>query len=374
MAIVPSYFGVLAEQQNLQALIDNSLDVLQKESVYRRFLDIDIAQPSLTFENAIGRARIEAAASIVDPDAPAPLRSRNTLELYTGKIPAIKEKFVMNQSDMRALLSLQNLPIGDEAKKQQLIKKLWDDVSKCAVAGDKRVDIMLLQGLSTLNIDCSVTNNPDGVAYGTVSLLAKAYQKQGVPVTWASANHATSTPIDDIEGYLQLIWNSFGRKFGKILMSYNLWLNFKRSDQVIARVQSFYNIGKANASFALTVDNVNEYLISNMWPAIEIINHVTGIEKDGIITPYRPFNDYACVFIPDGKLGTLKNAFALESTMPVSGISYANFGPTLVSKWMNNDPIVEYTSMELNAFPALDIDAIFVLDTNTVQATFNTTP
>lgn len=372
MAIVPSYFGYLAEQQNLQAMIDNSLDALQGQSMWRNWLDLDVSQPSLSFETAIGRARIEAAASIVDADAPAPLRSRNTLELYTGKIPSIKQKFRMDQADMRTLMTLQALPISDAVKKQQLIKKLWDDTSKCAVAGDKRVDIMLLQAISTLSIDVTVTNNPDGVAYGTVSLLAKAYQRQGVPVIWSDA--ANSTPIDDIEGFVQLMWNNFGRMPGRIVMSYNLWIKFKKSNQVIARLQSFYNIGKANASFAVTENNINEYFTSNMWPNIEVIQHVSGIETDGVITPIRAFDDNAVVFMPIGKIGMLKNAFALETTMPVAGISYANFGPTLVSKWMNNDPIVEYTAMEMNAFPAIDIDSIFVLRTDTVQASFNTTP
>lgn len=371
MAIVPSYFGYLAEQQNLQALIDNSLDALQSESIWRKWLDLGISQPSLTFETAIGRARIEAAASIVDPDSPAPLRSRNTLELYTGKIPAIKEKFQMQQSDMRTLETLKALPISDNAKKLQLIKKLMDDTSKAAVAGDKRVDIMLLQAVSTLTIDCTITNNPDGVIFGTVSLLAKAYQKQGVSVVWSDS--ANATPIDDIENYVQFMYNNFGRMPGKIVMSYNKWIQFKKSAQVIARLQSFYNIGKANASFAVTQSNINEYFISNMWPEIEIIQHVSGIEKDGVITPYRAFDDNAVVFMPTGKIGTLMNAYPMETIMPVAGVNYANFGPTLVSKWMNNDPIVEYTGMELNAFPAIDIDSIFILTTNVVQASFNTT-
>lgn len=369
---IQSFFGDLASSQNLQVIIDNSLDALQGQSLWRNWLDLGVARPTLTFETAIGRSRIEAAASIVDPDSPAPLRSRQALELLTGKIPTIKEKFAMKQSDMRALEAIRAARIADNARKNELIRKLYDDTSKAAVAGDKRVDIMLLQGISTLTIDAGVTNNPDGAAYGTVDLLAKDYQKQGVPVVWSDA--ANSTPIDDIETFVEFMWNNFGRMPGRIVMSYNLWLKFKRSAQVIARLQSYFNIGKANASFAVTQNNINEYFASNMWPAIEVIQHVSGIESDGVVTPYRAFDENAVVFMPMGKIGTLEHALPMELMHPAEYVNYASFGPTLVSKWRNNDPIIEYTGMELNAFPAIDVDGIFILTTNVVQASFNTNP
>lgn len=369
MAIVPSYFSTLAESQNLQAMIDNSLDNLQKQSMWRGYLTPGIQRMELTFQVAIGRARIEAAASVVDQDAPAPLRSRNTLELLTGNIPSIKQKFRLSQSEMRALEVMRALNVQND--KQALIAKLWDDVSKCAVAGDKRIDHMFLQGLSTFSIDVSTTNNPDGVAYGTISLLNKAYQKQGVPVAWA-ANPTTATPIDDIENYIRFIGNSFGRSFGRILMSESLWFAFKKTTQVQNYLKGFYNPG-SNATYAVTLNNVNEFMISNRWPAIEVIDDVIGIESDGVITASRPFDPNNVVFVPNGTLGSLEWALPMERLHPVAGKSYANFGPTLVGKWAEQDPLVEYTGMEMNAFPAIDVDNIFILDTDLVQASFNTT-
>ncbi len=352
----------------MQALIDNSLEALQGESIWRNYLELGIPQASLTFETAIGRSRIEAAASIVDPDSPAPLRSRQELELLTGKIPTIKEKFRMSQKDFRSLKVMEALPISDEQKKQTLIKKLYDDVKKASVAGDKRVDIMLLQAISTLQVDVNVTNNPDGVAFGVVDLLAKPYQKQGVPVIWSDS--ANAKPIDDIEGFLTYQWTKRGRKFGRIQMSFELWLAFKKTTQVRSMLQTYFNVGKANATFAVTLENVNEFLAANKWPRIEIVEHVTGIEKDGIITPYSAFDSNNVVFMPEGKIGILENSFAVEEWMKSESVTYANFERTIVSKWMDNDPVVEFTAMELNAFPAVDVDNIFILETDTVQANF----
>jgi hypothetical protein len=368
--IIPSFFGEYAEQPVVQAMIDDSLDNLQGQSLWRTYLDIDMPQASLTFETAIGRDRIEAAASIVDIDSPAPLRGRNVLELYGGKIPTMKQKFVLSQSELRQLMALEESQLlNGNGAVTALIAKLYNDVEKAAVAGDRRVDIMLLQALSQLSVDTSLSLNPDGAAYGVINLLPKAYQIQGVPVTWI-ANPTTATPIDDIENFIEYITVNFGRSFGKIMMSQTMWLQFRRMSQVIARIQTFFNVGKANASFAVTISNVNDYFAANGWPPIEVINVVRGVEQDGIITPFRPFAENNISFVPDGKLGMLKNAFPMERKRPIAGKTYADFGPTLVMKWADDDPYREYTGMEMNAFPAIDIDSVFVLTTNVQQTSF----
>lgn len=366
MAIVPSYFSNLAQSQNLQFLLDQSQNLLTGSSIWRNWLNEGLPQMSINFDSAIGRERIAAAASIVDVDSPAPLRSRNKLELYKGKIPAIKEKFRMNQDDMRSIEVLRLLPISGNSSNEALIAFLMKDLQEAAVSGDKRVDIMLLQALSTLQIDINTTNNPDGAAYGTIDLLSQSYQLQGVPIVWTTI--ATATPIDDIEAFLQAMWNIRGRQFGKILMSYELWVTFKKTTQVKNFLASFYNTGKGNSAFAVTLANVNEAFTANLWPQIEIMNYTANIEVDGKPTFIKPFNSNNVVFVPAGKIGTLFNAISMSSVHPAGGKTYANFGPTLVSKWGEDDPLVEYTGMEMNAFPGLSIDGIFILKTDTVFA------
>lgn len=373
MATIPSFYGDFANDANIQVMIDNSLDVLQAQSSWRQYLTKGIPQASLTFETAIGRSRIEAAASIVDPDAPAPLRGRNRLEFMTGKIPTMKQKFRLSQAEMRTIESIkENNRFKESDRVQAMLDSLYGDVSKCAVAGDKRVDLMLMQGLSTLSIDTSVTLNPDGAAYGNVSLLAKAYQKQGVPVVWSDL--VNSKPLDDLENFVEAIYTNFGRAFGKIMMSRTLWLQFKRNAQVIDRLKSFYNIGKANGTYAPTKMAIDEMFAANEWPLIEIVNDSIGIETDGIITPRKAFDVNAVSFVPAGVLGVLENAYSMELTNPIQYKTYATFDATLVSKWCDDDPLVEFTAMEMNAFPSLtQIDGIFVLTTNVVQANFDFT-
>ncbi len=116
---------------------------------------------------------------------------------------------------------------------------------------------------------------------------------------------------------------------------------------------------------------MNAYLTANMLPNIEIVQHITHIEIDGAPTFVKPFNVSACSFVPLGDLGTLHNAVSMEALHPVTGKSYANFGPTLLSKWSESDPLAEFTAIEMNAFPMVDIDNIFILTTNVVKAAFS---
>lgn len=366
--IIPSFFGEYATEPAIQTLIDDSLDVLQAKSLWRDFLDEDMPQWSLSFETIIGRSRIEAAASIVDIDAPAPLRANNKLEKYYGAIPSIKEKFVMSQSELRELRAItESALLSGNANVQGLIRKLYDHTSMAATAGDKRVDILLMQAISTLQLDVSVTNNPDGAAVGTIDLLPKSYQKQGVPVTWDNTN---SKPIDDIENFVEFITTTFGRGFGRILMSQTKWLKFKRNPQVVDYLKSFFNIGKTNGTYAPTLNNVNEMFTENGWPTLQVLNVVSGIEKDGATEAYRFFDENNLSFMPAGKIGTLKNAIPMERTDKVAGKVYADFGPTLVMKWADDDPYREFTAMEMNACPAIDTDSIFLLQTNVQQDEF----
>jgi hypothetical protein len=365
--IAPSYFLNLASSANMQFLLDSSRLTLEMQSVWRQYLDVAPTQMSLTFDAAIGRERISAAASIVDTDSPSPLRTRQKLELYKGNIPCIKEKFRMSQDDMRNLEVMKNLPMY-AGKEAELIKFLANDLQECSVSGDKRIDFMTLQAISTLTINIDVTNNPDGAVFGVIDLLAASYQKQGVPVIWSDAVNAK--PITDIENFVQKNWASRGRMFGKLLISYDLWINIKKNAEVRSLLQGFYNTGKNVGSFAVTLDNVNEMMVANNWPTFEIIRHKTHIENDGKITYLDPFDVNACAFVPDGKLGKLFNALSMEELHPSAQKSYAKFGKTLVSKWSETDPLVEFTGMEMLAFPALDIDRIYVLTTNVVQASF----
>jgi hypothetical protein len=352
-----SVFGVYAQQ--LQSIIDLNLDKFAPVW-YPKYFDMAPTQSTLSYMSVIGASRIEAAASVVERSSPSPLRSRAAIKTLTGNIPAIKEKFLMKESDYRDFLTFQALPFADgTAKREQILQLLFDDAKKAGTSVHKRLDIFTLEMISTGACTLTTTNNPDGLVEPvTVDLLMPAGNKSFCSVVWTSPT--TSKPITDITAVVQAA-NAAGRKFSKILMSYANFIYFSKSAEVIASLISFNSLQKG--AQVATLDKINEYLSANLLPNIEVVNEMIGIEKDGVITSIKPFADTNISFIPDGKLGTIKNALAMEQMEPVQGINYGVYNKALVSKWRQSDPWGEYTGVELNAFPSLDsIDNIFLMN------------
>jgi hypothetical protein len=355
MSQIKSIFGAYADK--LQVMVDRSLDKFSP-TFFQNYFDWGTPSTSLTFVTAIGRARVEAAASIVNRDSSSPLRSRAALDRLNGEIPAIKEKFKMSESDYRAFLTLQSMPIAEATKKQQLLDLLFGDTKRVGDAAMKRVDMMVLEGLSTGQITVTTTNNPDGiVAPAAIDLLMPAGNKKNAAATWATAGSAT--PVTDIQTVVE---DASGRgiSFSKILMTRATWLKFAKATEVVNYMTAWASAAKG--TYVVTLAKANEMLAANLWPTIEIVDYKVGVEKDGAITTYEPFNGDYVAFIPNGKLGIIHNAVAIEELNPVKQVNYAKFNNALISKWAQNDPFAEWTGVELNAFPGFDaIDSIYRL-------------
>lgn len=363
MATVQSVFGAYADK--LQVIIDKSKDKFAPVW-FKKYFDWAMPTTSLTFVSAIGRSRIEAAASITARGSKAPLRTRAGLDKLSGKVPAITEKFNLNEEDYRNWLTLQNMAVSDETKRTAMLDLMFGDVKRAGDASNKRVDMMVLEGISTGQITATVTNNPDGVVAPTpIDLFMPAENKVNAAVNWATS--ATATPLTDIQVISEAAAGK-GVIHGKILLSRAAFLNFVRAKEVKDSIGTF--IGVRNVSSVMpTLANINDFMTAQGWPMIEIVDEVIGVEKDGIITPVRPFSQVNAVFVPDGKLGVIHNAIPIEKIQPATHVTYADFDRSLISKWQETDPFNEYTKVELNAFPGIEtIDSIYLLSTNVAFA------
>ena len=356
---VKSMFGVYADK--MQVVIDKAADKFAPVW-FKKYFDWGVPTTSLTFVSVIGRSRIEAAASIVDRNSPAPVRSRQGLEKLSGTIPAIKESFQMNEDEYRNYLTVQNMSLSDEAKRTMLLDMMFGDLKKAGDAGMKRVDIMVLQALSLGKVTVNAANNPDGLILTDIPLLMPATNFKTVIEKWSVS--ATADPIQDIQTIV-VNADAEGKSFEKILMTLTSFWKFQNCAKVIAKLNAFYRLD-SKAQTTGTLEQINQFLLANQWPVIEIVNVTVGIEKDGLITPYKPFNDTSVSFIPSGKLGLIHNAFAIEQMEPVQGINYATFEKVLLKKYRTSNPWGEFTDCELNAFPGVEaIDRIYILDVET---------
>lgn len=357
-ARIKSVFGTYADQ--LQVMVDSKLDTFAP-LWYPRYFPMGIPSMSLTFSQAIGRSRIEAAAAVVNRDSPAPLGSRQTLEKLSLEVPAIKKKFKMSETDYRDFMTLQSMSVSDQTKKQQLLDLMWRDVAKAGAAPSKQIDRMVLEALSTGSVTLTTTNNPEGIITDTIDMLMPSGNKVFCSVVWATS--ASSKPMDDIKTTVETA-QARGIQFEKMLMTLTTFWNLVNATDTKAKLAGFFKLGTTGATRIGTLEEINQMLAAWMFPTIEIVNQQIGIEKDGTITASNPFLNHRVSFIPSGNLGEIKNAISVEEMAPVSGVVYAKANGVLISKWSHNDPFGEYTMGELNAFPAIDaIDSIYIMNT-----------
>lgn len=359
---ISSIFGAYATQ--LQAIVDFNYAKFAP-TFFQKYFRFGSPQMNLTYATAIGKSRIEAAASVVAHGAPAPIRSRATLDRLSGEVAAIKEKFKMSETDFRNFLMLQQSAVDDATKKQQILDLIWGDLKKAADSAFKRLDIMVCQALSTGKIVLSSTTNPDGLIYSTdIDLLMPSANLKTVTDEWTVGNAATAKPITDIMTTVAA-GETAGISFTKILMPKALFLTMVQITEVVNALKGFFRV--ASGSINPTLDQVNTYLVANMLPPIEIVDVAIGVEKDGAISTIRPWDADNVAFVPGDNLGVIHNAVPIEKVMPISGTNYASVNNALISKWQTRDPLGEFTQVELNAFPGVEtIDSIYILQTDTV--------
>lgn len=369
---VKSIFGEWAEQ--LQVMVDTNLDAL-KQPVFNRYFTMGTPTMSLDYATAVGRSRIEAAASVVAHGSEAPLRIRAGLDKYSGEVASIKVKRKMDEADYRNYLVMQKMDMANSAS---IIKLIWDDVKYVVDSVNARLDYMCIQALSKGVISLSTTTNPDGIVPGDIDLLvtnklatdAAFLGTTGSTRTWTAANKTTATIIQDIETVSRNALNTYGIKLGKILMtSEKLWI-ILNNDEVQSHLKGAGGIVSGqDARFSLA--NLNGLLASLSLPVIELVDTRIAIESDGVRTVSNPWPDKKYVtFAPDGQLGIIHNAYAIEQVTPVQGVDYATANSVLVSKWAQTEPFGEFTRGEIAAFPGLEAaDQLYMINTEH-QTTF----
>lgn len=369
---VKSIFGSYAEQ--LQVLVDTNLDSF-KETFFPKYFSMGTPQMGLTYATVIGKSRIEAAASVVAHGSEAPLRSRAGLEKLSGEIASIKVKRKMDESEYRNYLTMQAMNVSDEAKKQQIINLIWEDVKYSTDSVLSRIDYMVCQALSKGVVSLNATTNPDGVVPGDIDLLVDnklatndAFNHDNTEDRrWLADNSGTATPLTDIRYLVREAWKK-GIRFGKILMtSEKLWI-LLGNDEVQEHLKG--SLGIVSGQDALfSLNGLNSYLAAQKLPIIELVDVRIAVEKNGVLSTVDPWDDEKYVtFVPDGELGKIHNSIAIEQISPVAGVDYAVANNVLVSKWSQTEPFGEYTRGEIAAFPGLEVaDQMYIVNTEHVS-------
>lgn len=361
-----SIFGELTKQVQIRFDAVSKLNKqLFDNVIFERFLDWDVPSIGLDFEEIIGRYNITVAAATIGEHSNEPIIGSTGIE--TLKESIIKHALTVpmtTQTYRKVMQILDSKSLGDEAKKQALIKLMWGDVATVVSAVLAKIDMIFLGALSNdgvFNLD--ETTNPEGGVRGSINFNQPGENIATVTKGWTPENLATVDCFEDIQSILDVASNK--TVLSKILCAPAIISYICRSANIKLMIH-----GSDKKSKPVLLRDLNEFMESNGYPTFEPIRRQILIQNGTTATPYTPWNANNMVFIPDGKLGLVKNAFADAEIKPEPGVAYSLHDRVLVSQWgagaTTNSNGVEFTKAEALALPVItEMNGIYTLKTQT---------
>jgi hypothetical protein len=127
-------------------------------------------------------------------------------------------------------------------------------------------------------------------------------------------------------------------------------------------------LGSNNASGILTLAQMNNYLLENELPQFKKMRRHVRVKNGTTVTEIDAWNPKNIVFVPDGKLGLVKNAYADNELKQEAGVAYSNYGRIRVSQWgvgeKEHSRQTEYTKAQSLSLPVItEIGGVYTLKT-----------
>ena len=366
MDVYSSIFGELTKE--VQIRIDAATELRKRlfdQNIYERYLDWDVPTIGLDFEELIGQYNLSVAAATLDSKGKEPILGTEGLETLKQKVLTHQMSYSMPIEEYRKVLQiLDSRMLTDDQKTQQLINLMWNNVSTVVKSVQSKLDIIFLGALSNKGVfTFNANNNPEGGVRGIIDYKMPPENIASVTLDWTDTNKDNVDPFEDIQGVVDAAQDKV--TFDKILMSparLSYLLKSRKMKQVI--------FGTDKSGTPLLMSGLNEFLRSNDLPVIETVRRITRIQDNGKLSEYKPWNDKNIVFVPAGKLGVIKNAYADNELRQEPGVTYSNYGRIRISQWgkgeTDNSNGVEFTKAQSLSLPVLtEINGIYSL---TVEA------
>lgn len=366
MDVYSSIFGELTKE--VQIRIDAATELRKRlfdQNIYERYLDWDVPTIGLNFEELIGQYNLSVAAATLDSKGKEPILGTEGLETLKQKVLTHQMSYSMPIEEYRKVLQiLDSRMLTDDQKTQQLINLMWNNVSTVVKSVQSKLDIIFLGALSNKGVfTFNANNNPEGGVRGIIDYKMPPENITSVTLDWTDTNKDNVDPFEDIQGVVDAAQDKV--TFDRILMSparLSYLLKSRKMKQVI--------FGTDKSGTPLLMSGLNEFLRSNDLPVIETVRRITRIQDNGKLSEYKPWNDKNIVFVPAGKLGVIKNAYADNELRQEPGVTYSNYGRIRISQWgkgeTDNSNGVEFTKAQSLSLPVLtEINGIYSL---TVEA------
>lgn len=332
--------------------------------MFPNFFDVKKVQ-SLDFETLVGTKGVPVMADIIGWDAPAPIKTRDTISKILGEIPKTAVKRTLRESEVLKYIDLKN-KARDDGDKKALLDLAFNDFDFCYNAVAAKMEYLSLQAMSMGQISLTNTNNAAGIKTKVaVDYQVPTANKFGAEVVWSSAS--TAKPIDDIESVVESASDN-GITINYVLMRKDTFKQLKNADDTKTKISSWVN---GSGNLQVTKATINEYLKANDLPPIVIIESTVKHEsKSHSRTTLKSWAANRVSFVTSLKQGDIQHGpIAAEYSDTIT--KYATLvkqGFTLITKWSDLEPYSEFTKAEANAFPVINApDELYLLRTDSTS-------
>lgn len=359
-----SIFGDLTK--NVQIRFDKVSELNKKlfdNIIFERFLDWDVPSIGLDFEELIGQYNITVAAPTIGTDAKEAILGTEGMETLKETILNHAITMPMTIKDYRKVLQiLDSKSLPDKVKTQQLITLMFGNVQTVVQSVLGKLDLIFCGALSNEGkFTLDETTNPEGGARGLINYNQPAENIATSKTAWTDDNIDTVDCFDDIQSIIDAAQDKV--VFSKILCAPALISYMCRSKKIKQMIW-----GTDKSARMVQLKDINAYMEENAYPTFEPIRRQVRIQNGTARTPYSPWNAKNMVFIPDGKLGIVKNAWANNELKEEPGVAYSNYGRVRVSQWgvgeTQGSNGVEFTKAEVLALPVItEMNGIYTLKT-----------
>lgn len=359
-----SLYGELT--RNVQVRFDKASELHKRlfdNVIFEKYLDWDVPTIGLDFEELIGKYNITVAAPTIGDESKEAILGSEGLETVKERILNHALTLPMTIQNYRKILQiLDSKSLPDSAKNEQLIKLMWGDVTTVVNAVLAKLDILFLRPLSNegkVEIDDNI--NPEGGVRGTIDFNQPAENIASSKTEWTDGNIETVDCFEDIQAIIDAAQDKV--TFSKVLCTPSRISYMCRSKKMKQMIW-----GTDKSSKMVQLKDINAYMEENSYPIFEPIRRQVRIQKGTQRIPYTPWNEKNMVFIPDGKLGLVKNAWSNNELKPEQGVAYSNYGRIRVSQWgvgeTQGSNGVEFTKAESLSLPVItEMNGIYTLKT-----------
>lgn len=362
--IFSSIFGELTRRVQIRFDKISELNKQVFDNVlYETYLDWDIPTVGLNFEEIIGQYNVTIAAPTIGDDSKEPIMGTEGLSTLAERVVRHSLTLPMSIQDYRKVLQiLDSKSLDDATKTKQLIELMWKNVVSVVNAVHAKLDMIFLGALSNEGkFEFTPDNNPEGGVRGVIDYQQPAANIATSKTAWTAANVETVDCFEDIQAILDAAQDKV--VLDKILCAPSATAYMCRTKKIKQMVW-----GSDRSARLVQLSDLNAYMQENGFPTFEHIRRQIRIQNGTKRTPITPWNAKNLVFVPAGKLGVIKNAYANSELRQEPGVAYSNYGRIRISQWGAGETQgsngVEFTKAECFALPVItEMNGIYTLKT-----------